>query len=264
MTWYTGNQTFDTVLAIGFAFAAFTIVASLFSQSPYGRFASDQWGINLNPKLGWWLMELPATVVFLWFFVQGPYATHPTALVLAAIWCLHYGNRGWFFPLSLRVAPNHRSTFSVVVMVMGMFVTTIHGYLNASFFTEFGSHLHSVGWLADPRFLAGLAVYGAGFALIVHSEAIVRRLRDPDAGAGQSEYKIPYGGGFRYVSSPQYLGELTAWAGFSLMTWGLPGVMIFLISAGNLVPRALATHKWYRERFPAYPADRKALIPHVL
>jgi 3-oxo-5-alpha-steroid 4-dehydrogenase 1 len=41
-------------------------------------------------------------------------------------------------------------------------------------------------------------------------------------------------------------------------------VMIFLISAGNLVPRAFATHKWYREKFPDYPANRKALIPYVI
>ena len=89
--------------------------------------------------------------------------------------------------------------------------------------------------------------------------------RDPKKlDSGQSDYKIPFGGGYRFVSSPQYLGELIAWAGFSLMTWGLPGVMIFLISAGNLVPRAFATHKWYREKFPDYPQDRKAIIPFVI
>ena len=29
----------------------------------------------------------------------------------------------------------------------------------------------------------------------------------------------------------------------------------------NLVPRARAHHRWYRERFPDYPARRKALVP---
>ncbi len=53
MTWYTGNAAFDTVLAIGFAFAAFTIVGSLFIPGAYGRFASDKMGVNLNPRLGW-------------------------------------------------------------------------------------------------------------------------------------------------------------------------------------------------------------------
>lgn len=267
MTWYTGNATYDTVLALGFAFAVFTLLGSMFVASPYGRFSSPKMGITLNPKLGWWLMEIPATVVFLWFYLQGPRALETAPLLLAAVWTLHYGNRGWFFPLSIRVAAGRRSTFSVTVMAMGMFVTAIHGYLNARLFTELGAHLTSA-WLHDPRFLAGLAIYACGFFTIVQSEAIVRNLRDPmaraEALAGNGDYKIPYGGMYRYVSSPQYLGELTAWAGFALMTWGLPGVMIFLISAANLVPRAFATHKWYRDKFPDYPVERKALIPHVV
>ncbi|SLJ48065.1 steroid dehydrogenase [Mycobacteroides abscessus subsp. abscessus] len=61
MDWYTGNTGYDTVLTIGFAFAAFVIVGGLFAQSPYGRFAPASLGFNLSPKLGWWLMELPAS-----------------------------------------------------------------------------------------------------------------------------------------------------------------------------------------------------------
>jgi 3-oxo-5-alpha-steroid 4-dehydrogenase 1 len=236
------------------------VLGSLFVQSPYGRFASDKYGINLNPRLGWWLMGIPATAVFVWFYVQGPRAAEAMPLLLALVWMIHYGNRGWFFPLSIRVAPGRRSSFSVMVMAMGMFVTAIHGYLNATFFTEFAPHLTN-DWFTDPRFLVGLVIYYSGFFLIVRSESIVRNLRDR---AGVGGYRIPYGGAYRWVSSPQYLGELTAWAGFALMTWGLPGVMIFLISAGNLVPRAFATHKWYREKFPDYPPERKALIPYVV
>lgn len=265
MTWYTGNTTFDTVLTIGLVFAAFTIIGAPFANSPYGRFASDQWGgINLHPKLGWWLMEIPATVVFLWFFIGNSGNWTATALLLGAIWMMHYGNRGWFFPLSIRVASGSRSSFSVVVMALGMFVTGIHGYLNATWFTRFGDHL-TAEWLTDPRFIIGLIIYLTGFALIVHSEAVVRNLRDPNKQTpGEPRYKIPYGGGYNLVSSPQYLGELIAWAGFSIFTWGLPGVMIFLISAGNLVPRAFQTHRWYREKFADYPANRKALIPYVV
>lgn len=264
MSWYTGDPVFDTILTIGLIFAAFTIVAGFFAQSPYGRFASNEWGgINLDPRLGWWLMEIPASVVFLWFFISNSDDWNPAVLVLGGIWVLHYANRGWIFPLSIRVAPGRRSTFSIMVMALGMFVTGIHGYLNANWFTELGQQF-TPDWLSDPRFIVGVIIYACGFVLIVHSEAVMRNLR-PRGGAagGESRYRIPYGGGFRFVSSPQYLGELIAWAGFSVFTWGLPGVMIFLITAGNLAPRAFATHKWYLEKFPDYPQDRKALIPCV-
>jgi 3-oxo-5-alpha-steroid 4-dehydrogenase 1 len=263
MNWYTGNTAYDTVLTIAFAFAAFVIVGSLFKQSPYGRFGATARGVNLNPKLGWWLMEIPATVVFAFFYLTGPGRCDATPLVLAAIWLVHYGNRGWFFPLSIRQVPGKRSSFNMAVLVLGMVTTSMHGYLNGAFFSHDYMHQYGTGWLTDPRFIVGLIVYLGGFILLVSSESIVRNLRDKKH-PGATEYKVPYGGGFRFVTSPAYLGELVAWAGFALLTWSLAGVVIFLITAGNLVPRAFATHKWYRDKFPDYPAERKALIPGVI
>ena len=266
MNWYTGNTTFDTVLTIGFVFAALTIIGGAFMpQTPYGRFGTDKWGMALNPKFGWWLMEIPATVVFVWFYLQGPRSTELVPMILAAVWLIHYANRGWFFPLSIRVAPGRKSTFSISIVLSGMFVTAIHGYMNATWFNQYAPHLNSA-WLSDPRFWIGLLVYYCGFALILHSEWVVRNLRDPAklAAGTESDYKIPYGGGYRFVSSPTYLGELTAWTGFSIMTWGLPGLVILLISAGNLIPRAIATQRWYRDKFADYPSGRKAIFPYVL
>jgi len=258
VTWYTGDATYDTVLAIGFVFAAFVVVAQRFVQSPYGRFASKTWGPSLDPRLGWWLMELPATLVFLVVWLRAPSWQEPTALVLGAIWCLHYANRGWFFPLSIRVAPGAKQTFGLTVVVAGWFVTAMHGYLNAAWFTSFGGF--TTDWFTDPRFLLGLGVYYSGYALVLHSERVVRRLRTP----GGPRYAIPHGGGFRWVTNPAYLGELVGWAGFALMTWSLAGVLILCISAANLVPRAFATHAWYQETFDDYPKARKVLVPWLI
>ncbi|OLT87764.1 3-oxo-5-alpha-steroid 4-dehydrogenase [Mycobacterium syngnathidarum] len=274
MHWYTGNTIYDTVLTAAFAFAAFVIIGGFFAQSSYGRFSSTKLGLNLNPKLGWWLMEIPATVVFLISYLAGPHRFEPTSLVLAGIWMLHYANRGWFFPLAIRQAPGKRGTFNISVIVMGMLVTSMHGYLNGTLFSHDFFGQYTTAWLTDPRFLVGLVIYLCGFALLVNSESIVRNLRDkggPGASASglrasgsSTEYRIPFGGGFRFVTSPAYLGEIVAWSGFALLTWALPGVAILLITAGNLIPRALGTHSWYQDKFPDYPTDRKALIPYVL
>lgn len=263
MHWYTGNTFYDTVLTAAFAFAAFVIIGGFFAQSSYGRFSTTKLGLNLNPKLGWWLMEIPATVVFLISYLAGPNRFEPTSLVLAGIWLLHYANRGWFFPLAIRQVPGKRGTFNISVIVMGMLVTSMHGYLNGTLFSQDFFGQYTTAWLTDPRFLVGLAIYLCGFVLLVNSESIVRNLRDKN-NPGAAEYRIPFGGGFRFVTSPAYLGELIAWSGFALLTWALPGVVILLITAGNLIPRALGTHSWYQEKFPEYPTDRKALIPYVL
>lgn len=66
------------------------------------------------------------------------------------------------------------------------------------------------------------------------------------------------------MTSPQYLGELVAWAGFLLLTWSPAAVPVLCISLANLVPRALETHKWYLKRFRDYPKNRTALIPFLL
>jgi 3-oxo-5-alpha-steroid 4-dehydrogenase 1 len=261
--WYTGNPTYDTLLGGALVFAVVVFVISWFLPSPYGRFASSRLGVSVGPRLGWFLMELPATLSFLFFFATGPRRADVVPLVFLFMWLVHYANRGFVFPLKMRVARGDRASFSLVVIVTGWAVTSLHGYFHAAFFTRLGGH-YTTAWLLDPRFIAGLVLYYTCYVLTLHSESIIRNLRTPEeVAAGTKSYRIPRGGLFRWVTSPCYLTELGAWAGFALCTWSLAGVFIFLISTANLVPRAFATHRWYRERFRDYPPERKALIPYV-
>jgi 3-oxo-5-alpha-steroid 4-dehydrogenase 1 len=262
--WYTGDAVYDTLLAGALAFAAVVFALSWFLPSPYGRFGSARFGVSLGPRLGWFLMELPATLSFLFFYCRGPRRFEPVPLVFFAMWIIHYGNRGFLFPLRIRAAPGARASFSLMVILVGWGVTSLHGYFHATFFTRLGPH-YSTAWLTDPRFLVGFALYYLCYALNIHSDAIIRNLRAPgEAASGAARYRIPRGGLFRWVTSPSYSTELCAWAAFALCTWSLAGVFILVISAANLVPRAFATQRWYRERFPDYPPERKALIPFLL
>ncbi len=263
LRWYTGDPTYDTLLAVALVYALGVFAASWFLPAPYGRFASKKFGLSLNPRVGWFLMELPSTLSFVFFFSRGPHARETVPMLFAAMWLVHYGNRGFFFPFSIRTAKGERGTFSLMVVAFGWFTTALHGYFHADFFARLGNR-YTPAWLADPRFLVGFVVYYACFAGNLHSDAIVRNLRSPgDIERGEKVYRIPHGGLFRWVSSPSYLTELGAWAGFALCTWSVAGVFIFVVSLGNLVPRAAATHRWYRERFPEYPRERRALIPFV-
>merc|ERR1719215_1634529 len=99
---------------------------------------------------------------------------------------------------------------------------------------------------------------------MVHSDHVLRNLRPAD-GSGP-RYRIPKGGAFDLVTSPQYLGEIGAFAGMAIMNWSLPGVAVFAISSFNLVPRAFLNHRWYQEKFGAdYTAlDRKVIVPFLL
>lgn len=203
-------------------------------------------------------MEAPAPLVFAAVFVMSGGANAPIPLFFAGIWALHYGNRALYFPLAMKPRPSSR--MALVVVVSGMGVCAVHGWLYATWIAA-APHL-TLGWLADPRLWIGLGLYFSGFVLNVHSDSLLRGLRGsrPDDGA----YVIPQGGGFRWVSSPHYLGEILAWSGLALATWCPGGLFVLTVTLANLVPRALATHRWYLKRFEDYPSERKALIPWVL
>jgi len=262
---YTGDPVYDGALLAAFAFAAVTAVAALFVKTPYGRFADDRFGIALDPRLGWLLMELPAPVVFVWCYLQGPMRGEPFALFVLFVWLVHYANRGFVMPALMRVPRGQATSFSLFVVAAGWLATALHGYLNGTFTSSF-SPASGAGWswFADPRFVLGVVVYYTALVLNVRCDATLRNLRTrEEVEQGVKSYRVPRGGLFEYVSSPSYLTELVAWAGFALFTWSWAGVYILALSAANLVPRSAATHRWYVERFPDYPAARRILIPFV-
>jgi len=262
MDWYTGDSTYDLVLTLGFVYVGLVIVAAPFVATPYGRFASDKFGINLGPRLGWFLMELPATLVFFAVFFCGSHWSEPVPLVFAAMWALHYANRGFYFPLSIRAPKRAKGSFSLLVVATGWLATSMHGYLNAAYLSELGDYR---GWFSDARFWAGLVFYYTCYAFTLHSDSVIRNLRTKEEVArGERVYRIPRGGLFRWVTCPNYLCEILGWAGFAVCTWSLGSVFVLGITIANLVPRALSTHAWYRERFADYPKQRKALIPFIL
>ena len=259
-------DTYQMVLYGSFVYVALIVVGSQFVASPYGRFASDSYGFNFSPRLGWFLMEFPATVSFIYFYFQGDNRFEVVPLFFLGIWIMHYGNRGFIFPFLIRSAKGATSSFSVLVVIAGWLVTSLHGYLNAVFISHLGEHLTSVAWFSDPRFIIGICIYLFGFVMNVHSDAIIRNLRSKEeVERGEKVYRIPKGGLFKYVSCPSYLTELISFTGFAIATWSLGAVFVLLVSAANLIPRAFQTHKWYKEKFgEEYPAERKVLVPFII
>jgi 3-oxo-5-alpha-steroid 4-dehydrogenase 1 len=259
------DETYDLVLTVAYSTALFTAFAGVFVIAPYGRFGSSSFGVELNPRVGWWLMEIMATVSFLYFYPQGPHSTKPVPLFFAALYLIHYANRGWYFPWAMRVAPGTKSSFSITVAGSGLFVTGMHGYLNAMWYSTHCSYL-DYNWLQTPTCLVGLVLYEFSFWSTIYCEHIMRNLR-PASGVvaeGESRYKIPRGFLFEYVTSPQYFTEIMGFFGWAIMTWSPAGLFIVAISCANLVPRAVGTQKWYREKFKEeYPMERKILIPFV-
>jgi 3-oxo-5-alpha-steroid 4-dehydrogenase 1 len=263
MLLYSLEEYFHQGVYVGFGIAALAFVASLFVSSPYGRFASASYGVEMDPRIGWFLMEIMATVSFIYFYIQGPNANHPVPMIFAGLFLIHYANRGFYFPFNIRVHNGAKTSFSWLVVASGVLVTSLHGYLNAQWYSRFAEFL-DWEWLSSPTCIAGLVIYEVGFWATIRCEYIMRHLRDGDGDSAPIvRYKIPQGFLFEYITSPQYFTELVAFFGWAVMTWSPAGAVIFCISFANLVPRAVQSQAWYRQKFDNYPPERKILIPFV-
>src|SRR5262249_47335325 len=111
----------------------------------------------------------------------------------------------------------------------------------------------------DAALVAGVAVFAAGFAINLHADHVLRTLRAP----GETGYKIPNGGAYRWVASANYLGECLEWIGFAIAAETLAAWAFAAFTFANLAPRARSNLRWYRERFPDFPRDRKILVPFI-
>ena len=264
MTWYTGNIVYDTLLLIGFAYAAIILISSQMGTAQYGgRFGANNRGIKFSSKVGWILMEIPSLILFPIFFFMGSNSDQAVPLFFLAVWMFHYTNRALVTPSLMRTRPDAAKTFDLSVVLAGWATLALHCYLNARFISEYGDH-YQADWFSDPRFIIGLAIYALGFSLNIHSDSVQRNLRSKKPTPDEPRYKIPYGGGFKFVSCPQYLGEMMAFLGFAVMTWNLGALFVLAMTMANLIPRALYTHKWFKKNFPEYPSERKAVIPFLL
>jgi protein-S-isoprenylcysteine O-methyltransferase Ste14 len=235
------------------ALAPVTFVALLGLNAPYGRHTRRGWGPTMSTRWMWVVMESPASVGFVLLYFAGIRALALVPLVLLGLWQLHYVHRTFIYPL--RIRPARRTP--VVVALLGMLFQLLNSYVNARHISEFG--LYRSDWLTDPRFLVGVALFLVGMYVNQTSDHALISLREESSG-----YQIPRGGLFRYVSCPNYFGEMVEWCGWAVLTWSASGLGFALYTIANLLPRALSHHRWYREQFPDYPATRRAVLPFVL
>ena len=246
---------YDLLFLGSLAAAAVTALFLLFVSAPYGRHVRRGWGPTMDNRLGWIVMEAPAPLVFALCFMVGEYRDTMTALVFLLMWEAHYIHRSFIYPFGLRGTGKR---MPVAIAGMGFLFNALNGYLNGRWLYTFsGGYPNS--WLLEPRFVAGLLLFAAGFIINRQSDRTLHHLREN----GGSGYAVPQGGMYRWISCPNYFGEILEWIGWAIATWSLAGLAFALWTAANLAPRAYSHHQWYRESFTDYPPERKALVPRL-
>ena len=199
-------------------------------------------------------MESPSVLVFAAVFWGGDHRAELVPLVFLSMWQLHYVHRTYIFPFRMR---SKGKRMPVLIALLAFVFTAVNAWINALWVSHLGHY--AVSWLYDPRFIIGAAIFLAGWAINVHADTVLINLRKP----GETGYKVPTGGFYRFVSCPNYFGEILEWVGWAIATWSLAGLAFAIYTAANLAPRAFTHHDWYRETFDDYPPERRALLPFI-
>jgi len=249
------QRLYNIILGISFPLAAVTFVFLLYINAPYGRHEQRGWGPTLPNRLGWLIMESPSALIFGSLFFIGKAPKTLPMVVFFGLWLAHYIHRAFIYPFMIS---NGSKMMPLVIMLMAIGFNTGNAYTNGRYLFSLSGGYPGT-WFTSPQMVVGLVLFLCGFIINRWADRVLQNLREP----GETVYKIPYGGLYRWISCPNYLGEIIEWAGWAIATWSLPGLAFALWTFANLAPRARAHHAWYHDRFTDYPGERKALIPLV-
>lgn len=239
--------------------AFFVFVALYFVKAGYGMFRTASWGWSIPNKPAWVLMEAPVFVVMAWLWGRSGCGLRLPEYFFFFLFQLHYLQRSFVFPLLMK----GKSRMPLAIVAMGIVFNVLNGLMQAyGLFYYPAEGAYGEGWhyLLAPHALLGTAMFLLGMFINLHSDHVIRHLRKP----GDTRHYLPQRGFYRYVTSANYFGELLEWTGFAVLT-ASPAAWVFVWwTFANLVPRADAIHRHYREEFGDEAVGRrKRIIPYV-
>jgi protein-S-isoprenylcysteine O-methyltransferase Ste14 len=225
-----------------------------FISAPYGKFRRKGWGPAIKSKWAWLLMELPSPLLMIVFFLISE-PKNLVKIIFILLWLSHYIHRALIYPFT---QSGRNKSYPLILVCMAFIFNWFNGFMNG--YGIFHLMTYNISWLLSWQFITGGVVFISGFIINKTADEMLRKMRNDNP----AEYVIPNGWLFNYISCPHYLGEMIEWAGWAVITWSLPGFAFFIFTFANLFPRAISSHKWYKDNFEDYPESRKAVIPFII
>ena len=248
-------NTFYILLIIWVLIAIGTFIYLFFESAPYGRHVKNGWGILIPARLGWIVMESPSVLLMIGYALIVKDQLEIIHKIFLLIWLTHYIHRTFIYPFVMQIT-NPKMPISIAFSAF--FFNIVNVSIQA--FGIFYFTQYSDSWISSPIFIAGLCIFLIGMYINIKSDYIMISLKKKK-GPG---YLIPNTFLYKYLSAPNYFGEIIEWFGWMILTWSISGVVFLIWVIANLFPRAIAHHKWYKDKFEDYPKNRKAIIPGVI
>jgi 3-oxo-5-alpha-steroid 4-dehydrogenase 1 len=199
-------------------------------------------------------MESPVLFLIVFFAYQNLMRIGLVAWLLIFLLFAHYFNRIFIYPLRIRAGGGK---VSIGIMLLAIIFNLTNGYLIGYHLTKLAEY--DLSWFYSVPFISGLILFATGLFINWRADSILINIRKD----GFIGYQIPYGFLFNKISCPNHFGEMIEWSGYALMSFSLPALAFSVWTYANLIPRALAHHKWYKSYFEDYPKNRKAFLPGI-
>ncbi len=221
-------------------------------QLSYSKFNSSG---NLESKKGMFVIYFLPLATYLYFYLTSPFT--PTLyhqLVCLAV-TAHFAKRC----LEVLFLHSYSGKISIVTTILITWAYSSIAY----------SIHESVDNFTKPEMLEtnmnltlyiGFLIFLLGQGSNLYHHVLLSRLRSGDT----KEYKIPNGGLFSIVNCPHYLSEIIGWIGIALMSKYLIVYGLVFIMSAYLFARSINTTRWYQEKIPNFPKDRKSILPFLL
>jgi len=229
------------------ALAVVVFIALQFVTVAYGMTFNNRWGISINSKWGWWLMETPVFIAILIIFGLSlslgikPY--NPVTAFILLLFLIHYGQRSFVFPLLMK----GDSKMPLSVIFSGMFFNFCNAFMQGCWlFIVCPVDMYKLNWFWSPQFIIGTAIFFFGMIINLHSDRIIRKLRKSKE---DNNYYLPKGFFFERINSSNYFGEVLEWLGFAILSWSPAGAVFLCWAFANLIPRSKAVYYRYSQFF---------------
>jgi len=196
----------------------------------YGRLSRSFSKVQFDPKLAWFLFEVPNLLWALYFLV---FKNASVSLGLL-LFVVHYFNRDILYPLSLKTT----TKVPLEIVISCIVFTFANGYLQC-----FGSQKPS----SPNRLLqiVGILVFGVGIWINIKSDKMLQQAKERSASTdptGKNKYVVVRGFLFDLVSSPNYFGEIIEWFGYWMVCQHAEALLFALSTLDILTPGAIKRH----------------------
>lgn len=264
-SWSKGNVAVTALQILGLGGAAGELQGQ---NAGYSKFADPKASLKVPSRLGMVILYSPALLVSLGYLRSSSPGANGREKVTSLLLSIHFGKR----------------------VLESMFLHRYSGTMNADFLLPIGTSYaltaaliahqqRSVIAYTNASVDAIMLPLGLGLSVVgqlgnLYHHWLLASLRDDKSkdvkaehrftlAGDDAKYVIPCGGLFKYVTAPHYFFELITWMGIACTTQQLNAFLTVADMLSYLAGRSVATTRWYKTKFPDYPADRKHLIPFI-